>query len=236
MFHRVGFGRLIVGLTLLAVVGACSDYETRLQSRIGDLKAGKVRPVGSAGAANASDELLFASPIDVQDKNGQPTGIRLRLPKQFFNDQNQPTFQALVPSDASPAASKRTRGAATMFPTDAVLITYETPLGSIVFVQFPAGQAPDLSAFFTGNPGDSSGEPFQTAQGTWTMHTHLKEFDVAVGDAVQKVNGEYKLFKTTSKSRDVVVGYFASQAQSPLGLWQGMASASAATIELSEGL
>lgn len=232
MFHRVGFGRSIVGLALLALVAGCSDYEARLQNRIGDLKAGKVKP---AGAANLSDEFLFASPIDVQDKNGQPTGIRLRLPKQFFNDQNQPTFQALVPSDASPAASKRTRGAATMFPADAVLITYETPFGSIAFVQFPAGQAPDLSAFFTGNPGDAPGTPFQAAQGQWTMHSYLQEFDMAVGEEVQKVKGQYLLFKTTSKTRDVVVGYFASESQA-LAAWQGMASASAATIELSEGL
>jgi hypothetical protein len=71
---------------VIAMATGCGRYDSRLNDRLGSLRA---------GGGGAVDGRLFRSEMQIMDKNGGVTGLLIHLPKEFFTN-DQPAFTSLA--------------------------------------------------------------------------------------------------------------------------------------------
>ena len=93
--------RLVLTLTkygcllaiLLMITGCGGTYDKRLQQRMVDLKGGKVvSGAAPIAAPNAVDPRLYAGQYEITLANGERTGVKLNLPKEFVNADGSANF------------------------------------------------------------------------------------------------------------------------------------------------
>lgn len=228
------------GASILSLSGCGGGaYDEKMQQRIAELRSGTGSVAGAGAGTTAAtniDPRLFPSPIDVADKNGQPTGIRLHLPKEFFNASNQPAFQALGPNNADAASIFRTRGAKFISPDETILVNYELawtnpannktmPL-TICFKQFASGGAPSLDSFFNNTPKTE----FMTAQGVaWNRVSH----DGLMAAGAPQADRDAVIFVAFARqfqTRDLYVSFLAPKEAADALQWESLVDACMKTI------
>jgi hypothetical protein len=83
---RQGSSVGLAAALVIAMATGCGRYDSRLNDRLGSLRA---------GGGGAVDGRLFRSEMQIMDKNGGVTGLLIHLPKEFFTN-DQPAFTSLA--------------------------------------------------------------------------------------------------------------------------------------------